>query len=217
MKTVILIHGIGEQYSDWHKDASRLFPPDVSHVVPFHWYDLLDNASGAKRVRWISALIKKASAGVWWGFALDFVIGWLLNRAGDLLGYPSIRYKAFERLDKLIQEQQGDIYLVAHSLGSVLAFEYILTQSPPRVVAFASLGSPLDRNPVKGRVLERTQADGTLPIKWLNLWGTRDPVVCWTPWRGRMDTFKPDVQKQLKGHAHGLEGYVAAIPPVFWK
>lgn len=214
MKTVLLIHGIGDQDETWHLEASAIIKrniPSLQDVVPFHWMDLLDGAPQAKRLRACSHLSRVAAVGVWWMWLTSPLINWMLNRAGDLLGYHIIRYQAFKRLDKAIEDIEGDVVIVAHSLGSVLAFEYLAIQDNPRVVKLITLGSPLDRNPVKGRVLKRMKGKTSLKLPWVNVWGTRDPVVCWTPWRGEMNTFKPSEQQSIERHAHGLEGYVQAI------
>jgi pimeloyl-ACP methyl ester carboxylesterase len=138
---------------------------------------------------------------------------WTLDRGADLLGYSKVRGQAFRRLETILGGATSDVYIVAHSLGSVMAFEYMAKIPHPKVKKLITLGSPLDRQPVKGRVLERVNCKA-LTVEWLNVWGTLDPVVCWLPLikdNGAMQEFKPSEQRKLLGRGHDLEGYVVSL------
>jgi hypothetical protein len=107
---------------------------------------------------------------------------------------------------------------VGHSLGSVMCFEYLSRAPHPAVKAFVSLGSPLDREPVKSQALQRTGGIRELNIPWLNIWGDADLICCWQPERsGEMNDFYPTEQIRLPKQLHDFEGYLPAVPSAWLK
>lgn len=212
MPTIILIHGISDQPPNWAENAVKHLS-QFGDVVPFQWDDILNKnvetpllQIGSDVSKMVSRLVPK------WKIA-DVLLRWTLDRGCDLLGYTHIRGQAFQRLEMILGRSTSDVYLVGHSLGSVLAFEYLACLGHEKVKRLITLGSPLDRQPVKSRVLKRC-GTAKVSVDWLNVWGTLDPVVCWLPLikdNGAMQTFKPSPQRKLAGHGHGLDGYVYAL------
>lgn len=230
----VLIHGIGEQHPDWYTHALNEFPLELQpYVVPFYWADILNKGgmSQATRVVYrlmVSALSYYSSSNLHrtpqpsysWQLLVARLVTPLLERwldfAGDLLSYASVRYQAFDRLHTLVQhieaEGQG-VILIGHSLGSVLAFEFCSLLRIPGIKALITLGSPLDREPIKSKSLQRTGGATTITIPWHNIWGSLDLVCCWKPWHsGEMNTFKPTAQHRLAKQGHNLEAYIRQIP-----
>jgi pimeloyl-ACP methyl ester carboxylesterase len=232
--TLIFMHGIGNQSPAWINEALDALPPTLTpRCIPFFWTDLFDQSPAGKvagtLIKTIStftpvfapilspsrnvSLQSLINAGIQY-IAVPLLNQWL-DKSADVLAYNSVRQNAFKRLDALISEQAGDVILVAHSMGSVLAFEFLQTQRPAteKVIRLVSLGSPLDRQPIKRQVLQRTGGKTTVPCDWLNIWGTLDLVCCWQPWRsGELDTFRPNEQIKLPWQGHHLASYVAHIP-----
>ena len=210
--TIVLIHGISDQADDWALKPSQHLS-QFGNVIPFRWDDILNQNVKNTFLPTASKLSKLASLFFpKWKLA-DISMRWTLDRGADLLAYSKVRRQAFQRLETILGGATGDVYIVAHSLGSVMAFEYMAKIPHPKVVKLITLGSPLDRQPLKGRVLERVNCKA-LTVKWLNVWGTLDPVVCWLPLikdNGAMQEFKPSEQRKLLGRGHDLEGYVLSL------
>ena len=70
--------------------------------------------------------------------------------------------------------------LIGHSLGSVVAWEYVRQHSDHALSLFLTLGSPLGLRMVRSR-LPRFGLPGSVPEQveaWVNLRDPRDPVAC---------------------------------------
>ena len=212
MKTALLIHGISNQADDWDVPSKRYLNQYIN-TISFRWDDLLNSTYETPYFQIVNDVSKVVSfVAPKWKIA-DSIMRWVLDRGGDLLTYNKVQEKAFDRLDSYVSSVQGEVILIAHSLGSVLAYEYIIKRRPSKVIKLITLGSPLDRNPVKKRVLSRVKSQTTLPIWWLNVWGDVDPVVCWIPNikdNGAMQTFLPSEQRRI--HAkHDLLKYIESL------
>jgi alpha-beta hydrolase superfamily lysophospholipase len=96
--------------------------------------------------------------------------------------------------------------LIGHSLGSVVAYEYLRSHPGHGVDLLLTLGSPLGLRIVRDRL-----AVGPLPVPgWVNVRDVRDPVACagplhrWWPQIGRQG----DVVVDNGGDAHAVERYL---------
>ncbi|MFN7311816.1 MAG: hypothetical protein ACK5T0_10710, partial [Vampirovibrionales bacterium] len=139
--TLIFMHGIGNQSPAWINEALDALPPTLTpRCIPFFWTDLFDQSPAGKvagtLIKTIStftpvfapivspnrnvSLQSLINAGIQY-IAVPLLNQWL-DKSADVLAYNSVRQNAFKRLDALISEQAGDVILVAHSMGSVLAF-----------------------------------------------------------------------------------------------
>ena len=212
-KTIILIHGISNQPLNWADDSVKHLSK-YGDVVPFKWDDILNKNLEAPTFQALNGFSKMiASIVPNWKIA-DFLLRWTLDRGADLLGYAKVRKDAFNRLKSIVELATSDVCIVAHSLGTVLAYEFLVLHKKDQVKLLITLGSPLDRQPVKGRVLKRIGEVVELKQKWYNVYGTLDPVVSWLPFmkdQGAIQTFKPNKQHKLLGHNHGLNGYVYSL------
>ena len=227
---LIFLHGIGNPKPNWFEMDKSALP---EHLHPrctgFYWGDLFEASPAGKRMsRLISfldaitpiftpmtyfSLRTLINAGVQW-IALPFLKE-LLDKSSDILGYNSIQHQAFKRLESLILEHPEGVVLVAHSMGSVLSFEFLQSESPAvsYVKRLISLGSPLDRQPIKAQVWSRTQGATRVPCAWLNIWGTLDLICCWRPWRsGELNHFYADEQIKINWQNHNFAGYLKRIP-----
>jgi pimeloyl-ACP methyl ester carboxylesterase len=232
--TLIFLHGIGNQTPAWFNEVLGALPASLSpRCVPFFWADLFDQSPAGKIAATIIKTLKTftpvfapvlapngrvnlqslINASLQY-IALPLLNQWL-DKSADVLAYNSVRQIAYKRLQHLILEQKGNVILVAHSMGSVLAFEFLQEESPAnvRVIRFISLGSPLDRQPIKRQVLRRTNGKTRLSCDWLNLWGALDLICCWQPWKsGELNSFFPKEQMRLAWQGHDLGSYLSHIP-----
>ncbi|MBM3942665.1 MAG: alpha/beta hydrolase [SAR202 cluster bacterium] len=137
---------------------------------------------------------------------LDDPLDWLEERSGklsrfarkilqermqDLSRYyqePDLRTNAQARLRSLIQNLQGnDIMLIAHSMGSIVAYEALrdMGQEPGGqrgiVPQLVTLGSPLGLTPVKGEVMARysgrLRTPSVVTQSWVNF-SDADDHIC---------------------------------------
>ncbi|MFI6908995.1 trypsin-like peptidase domain-containing protein [Nonomuraea sp. NPDC050394] len=86
----------------------------------------------------------------------------------------------------------GQVVLVAHSLGTVVAMD-LLTRLPAalEVPILVTLGSPLGLDAVQGRLLSGGPHRPDRAGQWLNVWSPSDPVSIGCPleddWKGQVD------------------------------
>lgn len=97
--------------------------------------------------------------------------------------------------------------LIGHSLGSVVAYEYLRRHQDHRIELFLTLGSPLGLRMVRSRLPEpRPLAVPT----WVNVRDPHDPVACagalhrwWPQLLGR------DLPVRNGGDTHAVERYLS--------
>jgi hypothetical protein len=96
--------------------------------------------------------------------------------------------------------------LVGHSLGSIVAYEYLRTRPDHQVVLFVTVGSPLGLRMVRDRI---TVGHLRVPV-WRNVRDVRDPVAC----AGPLDPWWPqlgpagDIVVDNGGDAHAVDRYL---------
>jgi len=103
-----------------------------------------------------------------------------LKQVRRYLHEPSVRQMARNRVRSAISPETR--VLIAHSLGSVVAYETLCTDPPPQVEVFVTLGSPLGIQNLIFHMLDPrpTNGMGMLPpaIKhWVNIAGNGDVVA----------------------------------------
>jgi len=192
----LLIHGIGNQDTNmqWFEDATQdLDSWQRSQFIPFYWEDLRE-----------PPLEKHLQAARLCGFSTLTAYSGLM----DLLGYGNTLTAVFERLRATLESIEGDVCIVAHSLGSVLAYEYLFwySKNHPNVKRLVTLGSPIGRRPVSTRIRKRLGTIAPLPIQWINVAGSLDVV---TSWLGGGRIKEADYNVVLKGYSHDLRKYIA--------
>jgi pimeloyl-ACP methyl ester carboxylesterase len=168
----ILIHGMGNQSATWFYEATRGLPVRIKqNMIPFYWEDLRDEAKVAH----------------WLPFVRNPLLHWFrvtdaYDALSDLLLISNVLKKVIWRLTNTINSIRGkEFTLIGHSLGSIIAYLFVvlpkkqgLDDDLPAVLV--TLGSPLNRQPVKHRVLA-----------WLSRWFMPVPVCHWVNVSGRFD------------------------------
>jgi len=102
--------------------------------------------------------------------------------------------------------------LIGHSLGSVVAFEFLRQHPGRRVELFLTLGSPLGMRAIRHLMPDPEFGAGTgVPPAvgvWVNLRDLRDPVAC----AGDLATWWPDVSDVVvdnQNSAHSIQRYLS--------
>lgn len=192
---IIVIHGIGDQKPGFSKNFSRKLAkhlPDYNiNFFEFEWQNL---------VKYRERALLKNLKGLKWRLTRRFAISYI----GDVLAYcrDSHFYRAVHaKFDNTLQDaidwvgEDGDIYIVAHSLGSVIAYNFIYNfqnqESKGNLIfkaqaclnldaikGFISLGSPLYLYS-----LQSPEDDVSIKLPyWLNIYSPFDvigyPVKC---------------------------------------
>ncbi|PWU48196.1 hypothetical protein DLJ47_28830 [Micromonospora sp. S4605] len=96
--------------------------------------------------------------------------------------------------------------LIGHSLGSVVAYEYVRQHPGQGVQLLVTLGSPLGLRMVR----ERLQVEQLAVPRWVNVRDVRDPVAC----AGELRRWWPQIDERDElvvdnsGDAHAIERYL---------
>ncbi|WP_433041863.1 hypothetical protein [Dactylosporangium sp. CS-033363] len=112
-----------------------------------------------------------------------------------------------ERIDARVRESVSDEcqMLVAHSLGSVVAYEYLRQNTEHRVKTLLTVGSPLGLRMVRSRL---SVAPLAVPV-WSNIRDRRDPVACAGDLRSWWPQIKEDLPVDNGGNSHSVERYLS--------
>lgn len=202
MTTFLLIHGIGDQDPNlnwFHESIDSLKSTKLyDKFLPFYWEDL--------RQPVLKDTLKTAREG-----HNPNKVTVAYSAVMDLLMYQPTLQKVKIRLNEFINAINDDVVLVAHSLGSVLAYEYVKTTAHHKVKGLITLGSPIGRRPVSTRLNERLKSFGgitPLHVPWVNVAGTLDYVTTWLPWFGAKIK-EANQNIILLGQTHNLTEYLA--------
>jgi hypothetical protein len=185
---ILSIHGIGDQkagYSDdFHKKLGQNFKNCEVKFFEFYWQHLLNDHEN---------YLKRYLNDLGWRFSRKIAIEY----AGDAISYAkdSVFYKKLHTdLDKKLLEIEkwldgGKLCIIAHSLGSVIIFDYIYSIQNPATKSntlfkatavnaisslehLVTLGSPLF-------IYSLQKRDGGFPIRvknWLNIYSPYDVI-----------------------------------------
>ncbi|MBF6300042.1 trypsin-like peptidase domain-containing protein [Nocardia amamiensis] len=105
----------------------------------------------------------------------------------------------------------GQLTLVSHSLGTVVAMD-LLTRLQPQldVAVLVTLGSPLGLDSVHDKLLVRGPHRPARVGDWLNAWSAVDPITIGCPlrhiWKGQLREIPVDNPKE---RAHSIAEYLA--------
>ncbi|MEV5884847.1 serine protease [Streptomyces sp. NPDC052020] len=127
--------------------------------------------------------------------ALQRQLSWLAARSGldawaiallfrDVAAYLDDRRVRDDVLDCVLRTMptSGEVVLVSHSLGTVVALDLVTRLSPAvNVVHLTTAGSPLGLNSVYDRLLIRGPQRPDQVADWLNVWCPADPVAIGCP------------------------------------
>ena len=113
---------------------------------------------------------------------VDRLLGMTLDDLRDYYRDPDIRTKIRTRLASALRQHQGKrMCLIAHSMGSIIAYDVLRTQEhqPPAIDHFVTLGSPLGL-PIVTQHVRDEFSQTTVPQqvrRWTNLADPGDKVA----------------------------------------
>ncbi len=108
------------------------------------------------------------------------VVIWLARQVRRYLDpADTVRACAQQRFARVVTPDTRVV--VAHSLGTVVAYEALCAHPEWKVDTFVTLGSPLGVGEIRERLVPRPGADGTLPWpnvgQWINVAAEEDPIA----------------------------------------
>ena len=143
-----------------------------------------------------------------WGAGSQLVIEQMLRDVFVYTTSPPVR----TAVNKIVLDQIDDrpMVVVAHSLGTVVAYDILRDATAPQVPLLVTVGSPLGIPAIRremGRVLHPLTVD-----RWLNGFDTRDVVALYPLDADSFDVTPPienlaDLRNQT-GNRHGIAGYL---------
>jgi hypothetical protein len=162
--------------------------------------------AGARSPEWVRALLRLLDGlpgvtGLFIASVMRDVYLYLNNAAArhavDAIVGPTIR---------------GNCVVVAHSLGTVVAYRLLKTAVAPVVPLFMTIGSPLGIGPIRQTVVPRRFPT---PVKrWVNVFDDRDDVALYALGRGRFTVEPPNPIEDIGGidnrtdNHHGIVEYL---------
>lgn len=201
--TVVFIHGVGNQSVGYSNPMQDLLRPRMGAGVAFRevlWSDLgtllgLRSAPNAELRRaeeeW-QAEITRDQRAISTMRSPDLDRARLEQESAAARGYigPILRYEFLSPAERgRIQARLRDalnavrsehMYLVAHSLGSLIAFDVLHGwedhTTPPKVDGFYTLGSPLNRSIFRAHNGRPTSAPPGV-ASWTNVYSPWDPIA----------------------------------------
>lgn len=157
----IFIHGIGEfsQSYVWKK-AIKLKPENIKEFDVLYWADIMDEYEKLLMHRY-----KKE------GLLDRVLIMWF----ADAIAYANKRDEIFKRFLEI--DRKGDLVLISHSLGTIIALDIIHTFKLENITLF-TLASPLPLYAAKfssrKQLMSLFPFDITNPKKWINIYYKED-------------------------------------------
>ena len=139
----------------------------------------------------------------------DLVIARVFRDVAAYLDNPGVRRTVLDAVRETLPAS-GQLVLVSHSLGTVVAVD-LLTELPPglEVRLLVTAGSPLGMDSVYRRLLSGGPHRPNVG-RWLNTWAAADAVAIGCPlgddWPGELDEVLVDNPKE---RAHSIEEYLS--------
>ena len=198
-RKIVAIHGIGNAEPGW-SDLLRV-DLDIPQEdwIEFHYDDLMDR-SFFNRVVVAATKIYLSHT---YGPEAAALAGGAEDYINDIISYFVMNGSRLEiqvRLKGILKENP-DAIILAHSLGSVVAYE-TLKNFDLKAHTLITLGSPLSKFVVKKflRVPEKTRPN---VVNWFNVWSLFDPIS------GVIDGLGCNKKEQFKiKNTHNLLKYV---------
>ncbi len=122
---------------------------------------------------------------------------------------PELKIKAEARVAETVTEECR--ILIGHSLGSVVAFEFLRLHTGHRLDLLITLGSPLGLRAIRHLMPDPAYGSAGVPGNvgaWVNLRDLRDPVAC----AGSLTTWWPGIRDGIvdnQNSAHSAERYLS--------
>lgn len=152
-----------------------------------------------------------------WLAARTDIDQWIIaSRFRDVAAYLGDRRVRDAVLDSVLEclPDSGEVCLVGHSLGTVVAMDVLTRLAPEAEMAqLVTAGSPLGMDAVHDRLLSGGPARPGRVARWLNVWCPTDPVALGCPlgddWQGELTELA--VTNAL-GRAHDITEYLSHAP-----
>lgn len=161
---------------------------------------------GPMQWEWVQAILRKMES-------VPGLSGDMLERfTRDVwvyLKFPTVR----KRINAIVEDQlpeSGEVFVLGHSLGSVVAYDVVRTAKNIGVPLFMTVGSPLGVRKI-GQMLDPRQFPA-IAEHWYNAYDVRD-VVALRPLDGANFDVDPEIENFGEVHnqtdnAHGIIGYL---------
>jgi hypothetical protein len=210
----ILVRGVAQppdrRYRDFEHDVAQALQRKLNlsdDVVASYGNQEIDVVErGVLNWGWVQAIMRAADAipGVSAG-AISLALH-------DVYMYLS-RSRVRADINKVVHDDMpsGRCVVVAHSLGSVVAYDVLRTmETVPEVPLFVTVGSPLAVGPIKRGLVPLTFPAGV--ARWFNAYDDRD-VVALEPLTSKVFPVTPPVVdhgavQNRTENAHGITGYL---------
>lgn len=168
---IITIHGIGEQTGDFANTFYSKFSKQVNfetYHLPLDWGELISEEEHILLDRFKNLHWKRLRR-------------WFIDYAGDAIAYrpgSALHQMIHDKLHATLNRINGQYIIVAHSLGTVIASDFLwdLSQTEPetlnRLGCLITLGSPL-------AIWGLQYPNGGEPVnvpKWLNVYSPEDII-----------------------------------------
>lgn len=202
--------GVDPEYIAFRKAIAEAALEKAAADNPALLKELADDPAYAERGPlqwgWVQAILQKLEA-------VPGLSGRMLERfTRDVyiyLKYPIVR----DTINEIVQKQlpaSGQVFMLGHSLGSVVAYDVLRKASGIQVPLFATVGSPLGVREIVAW-LKPIGFPG-VAAKWFNAYDDRD-VVALRPLDAVNFATNPPVENygKVKNHtdnAHGIVGYL---------
>lgn len=198
-RKIVAIHGIGNAQPGWSEFLRLELDIPSQDWIEFYYEDLLDRSLFNRVVVSLIRLFVTRTAGLE-AAALALIPKDYLN---DIVSYILMGQtrRAIQNRLKGILEANPDTIILAHSLGSVVAYETLKAFDLKAHTLF-TFGSPLSKELVK-RFLQVPDFKRPKVTNWFNIWGRFDPIG------GRITGLGCRLKDQLRiPNAHDLLVYV---------
>lgn len=163
MQVCFYIHGIGlrNDVSAICKELQCNLRNTI--VIPIIWSEILD--------QYEKQFVERYS------FIMGFIRKFSVYYAGDIVIYEKMKEVIFQLLDSHIAKyiDTYDISIVAHSLGSVIASDYLYDNPKLKIKNFFTVGSPIALYSLRYGI-ENFCKPISNTENWINIWNKYDVV-----------------------------------------
>lgn len=172
VRKFVAIHGIGDAQPRWSESLRLALDIPSEDWIEFYYDDLMDRSV-------LNQLVVKVTR-IYLNYAYGPEVVTLVNDmeeyVNDIISYFLARDSRLEiqlRL-KAILKANPDAIILAHSLGSVVAYETLKNFNLKAHTLF-TFGSPLSKRLVQ-KFLQVTDTSRPQLENWFNIWSLLDPV-----------------------------------------
>jgi len=123
VKTIIYINGVGrsEKSKNFSKKFQKELGPEYKHIE-FSWQANIEGLADD----YLKRTFKKPK-GIHWKKKITYKLRSLLfDYAVDATAYPNFKDRILEDLDKIVEDQE-EVIFICHSLGGLIAYDYLDT------------------------------------------------------------------------------------------